>query len=248
MRVRQDTRPFECGQWWGIATHVCRRTAKGVGADQTCRRREARLSFPVRECHDQDGWRHFSDICRSQLPTFGVQPRHERLAFRPVTKWRDSIVASGPEKDFWLRAVALWLQKMSTVRMESERSHCHNRRLQQSQGMSERLTRRRFVRVASAGAAMGTMGLNCSRSSQADDESEKPVFRFLQWNDVHIDETEPPGYRLANEKMKYLVDWANREGTVSSRLGDRSRRHDPRRDAGNVWHRTLSFRRNCWPI
>lgn len=51
-------------------------------------------------------------------------------------------------------------------------------------------------------------------SSQAGNVSEKPLFRFLQWNDVHVDETEPPAYQLANDKMKYLVDWANNEGTV----------------------------------
>ena len=39
--------------------------------------------------------------------------------------------------------------------------------------------------------------------------ARSPLFRFVQWNDVHIDETQPPGYRLANEKMKYLVDWVN---------------------------------------
>ncbi len=79
------------------------------------------------------------------------------------------------------------------------------------QGLSEKLTRRRFVRVAGVGAALGTIGQNCLRSGQASDESETPVFRFLQWNDVHIDQTQPPGYQLANEKMKYLVQWANRE-------------------------------------
>lgn len=78
--------------------------------------------------------------------------------------------------------------------------------------MSKRLTRRRFVRVAGVGAAAGTIGLSHVLSSQASDTGEKPVFRFLQWNDVHIDETEPPDYQLANEKMKYLVDWANQEG------------------------------------
>ena len=80
--------------------------------------------------------------------------------------------------------------------------------------MSRELTRRGFLRSAGAGAATGTIGLNCWRSSQADEDREKPAFRFLQWNDVHIDATQPPAYQLANEKMKYLVEWANREGVV----------------------------------
>jgi calcineurin-like phosphoesterase family protein len=80
--------------------------------------------------------------------------------------------------------------------------------------MPERMTRRRFVHVAGVGTALGVIGENSTRVSRADDEGEKPVFRFLQWNDVHIDETEPPGYQLANEKMKYLVDWANEKGDI----------------------------------
>ena len=79
------------------------------------------------------------------------------------------------------------------------------------QRLSNRLTRRRFVRVVSVGAALGTIGHDCLRSGQASDERKTPLFRFLQWNDVHIDETQPSDYRLANEKMKYLVEWANGE-------------------------------------
>ena len=80
--------------------------------------------------------------------------------------------------------------------------------------MPERLTRRRFVRVAGVGTALGAIGQDYVRASRADDEVEPPVFRFLQWNDVHIDETEPPSYLLANKKMEYLVDWANEKGNV----------------------------------
>ena len=70
--------------------------------------------------------------------------------------------------------------------------------------MPERLTRRRFVQVAGAGTTMGAFGFNCPQTSPADEEHETPVFRFLQWNDVHIDATQPTGYQLANEKMKYV--------------------------------------------
>lgn len=80
--------------------------------------------------------------------------------------------------------------------------------------MQGKITRRRFVRVAGVGTVLGAIGQNCVRMSRADDEGEKPEFRFLQWNDVHIDETEPPDYQLANGKMKYLVNWANEKGDV----------------------------------
>lgn len=32
------------------------------------------------------------------------------------------------------------------------------------------------------------------------------MFRFVQWNDTHIDATTPPDYKLANEKVQYLVE------------------------------------------
>ena len=57
--------------------------------------------------------------------------------------------------------------------------------------------------------ALGTVGQNWLTATQASEPNENPLFRFVQWNDVHIDETQPSSYRLANEKMKYLVDWAN---------------------------------------
>ena len=76
--------------------------------------------------------------------------------------------------------------------------------------MSERLlTRRRFVQVAGVGTALGIAGGSRLSGGRAADSGDSPLFRFLQWNDVHVDATQPPGYRLANKKMAYLVDWAN---------------------------------------
>ena len=76
--------------------------------------------------------------------------------------------------------------------------------------MSDRpLTRRRFVRVAGVGAALGIACGSRPSDGGAADSDDRPLFRFLQWNDVHVDATQPPGYRLANSKMAYLVDWAN---------------------------------------
>jgi len=72
-----------------------------------------------------------------------------------------------------------------------------------------RLTRRGFVQAAGVGMALGAVGQNGLPATRAGEPGEKPLFRFVQWNDVHIDETQPPGYRLANEKMRYLVEWVN---------------------------------------
>ena len=57
--------------------------------------------------------------------------------------------------------------------------------------------------------ALGPVGPNRIAATQASKPSDIPLFRFVQWNDVHIDETQPPGYQLTNEKMRYLVEWIN---------------------------------------
>ena len=76
--------------------------------------------------------------------------------------------------------------------------------------MSEkRLTRRGFVQAAGVGMALGAVGQNCLPATRAGEPDENPLFRFVQWNDVHVDQTQPPGYQSANEKMGYLVDWVN---------------------------------------
>ena len=70
------------------------------------------------------------------------------------------------------------------------------------------LTRRRFLHLAGGTAAVGLLGAVSGRS----DVAEKPRLRFVQWNDTHIDST-PSGsdYRLANEKLDYLVSSLNAE-------------------------------------
>ncbi len=76
--------------------------------------------------------------------------------------------------------------------------------------MSDRLLNRRdFIRVAGSGAALAATGQNSLSTGRDNEAPGNLLFRFVQWNDVHIDETRPPSYRLANEKMRYLVDWAN---------------------------------------
>ncbi len=77
------------------------------------------------------------------------------------------------------------------------------------------LTRRGFVRAAGNGAALAALGQNCLSTGRDNVPVDDLLFRFVQWNDVHIDETRPPSYRLANEKMRYLVDWINKTGRQS---------------------------------
>jgi hypothetical protein len=71
------------------------------------------------------------------------------------------------------------------------------------------MDRRRFARLVGAGAALGfleRLGLPLAR---ADEAAPSPLFRFVQWNDTHVDATRPSAYRLANEKAAYLADWVN---------------------------------------
>lgn len=79
-----------------------------------------------------------------------------------------------------------------------------------------RVTRRDFIRVSGSGAAFAAIGQGCSEKDRDDGSSTEPLFRFVQWNDVHIDETRPPSYHLANEKMRYLVEWIRQAGRKSS--------------------------------
>ena len=77
--------------------------------------------------------------------------------------------------------------------------------------MSDRLlSRRDLIRVAGSGAVLAATGRNSLSTGRDNGALGDLLFRFIQWNDVHIDETRPSSYRLANEKMRYLVDWANK--------------------------------------
>jgi predicted MPP superfamily phosphohydrolase len=69
------------------------------------------------------------------------------------------------------------------------------------------LTRRRFLHAAGGVAAAGLLGPAFGRCDAT--AAEKPRLRFVQWNDTHVDSHTPSDYRLANEKMKYLVDSLN---------------------------------------
>ena len=47
---------------------------------------------------------------------------------------------------------------------------------------------------------MAAIDLSRGVSAAAPPEAEQPLFRFVQWNDIHIDATPPSDYKLANEK------------------------------------------------
>jgi hypothetical protein len=74
------------------------------------------------------------------------------------------------------------------------------------------VTRRQFVRTAGVAAAAGLLAPVCGRSYGAVATPEKPLLRFVQWNDVHVDSdlsSDFPRRARANEKMKYLVKSLN---------------------------------------
>lgn len=52
--------------------------------------------------------------------------------------------------------------------------------------------------------AGGALPLLAGRLSSAP-PAGKRLFRFLQWNDQHVDATQPPAYARANEKQEYLT-------------------------------------------
>jgi hypothetical protein len=59
------------------------------------------------------------------------------------------------------------------------------------------------------GSAIGAIGVSHGVSAAAPSAAERPLFRFVQWNDTHIDASTPSGYKLANEKAQYLVESLN---------------------------------------
>lgn len=69
-----------------------------------------------------------------------------------------------------------------------------------------RFSRRCFLAGAAIGSAMGAIELRRGVSAAAPSEVERPLFRFVQWNDTHIDSTTPSDYKSANEKAEYLVE------------------------------------------
>ena len=63
------------------------------------------------------------------------------------------------------------------------------------------LIHRRFLHVAALTLALGVW---CSLAARFA-VGEEPLLRFVQLNDTHVDSRAPSDYRLANEKLRYLV-------------------------------------------
>ncbi len=79
----------------------------------------------------------------------------------------------------------------------------------------QHVTRRRFIQLAGSSAALGVIGKHCQPLGNAGEPGEKPLFRFVQWNDLHVDVTRSRARRLADEKVTYLVEWINAAGRSS---------------------------------
>jgi predicted MPP superfamily phosphohydrolase len=56
--------------------------------------------------------------------------------------------------------------------------------------------------MAGTAAAAGVLGRFAARSHAAE---ARPLLRFVQLNDAHVDSKKPSDYRLANAKLRYLV-------------------------------------------
>jgi 3',5'-cyclic AMP phosphodiesterase CpdA len=68
------------------------------------------------------------------------------------------------------------------------------------------ISRQRALCVAGHVVAVGLLlGAVTSRL----EAEEKPQFTFVQWNDTHVEVASPPWFRLANEKVDYLVTSLN---------------------------------------
>ncbi len=65
---------------------------------------------------------------------------------------------------------------------------------------SSRLWRNAFIGFAVAMVGAVAITVNAD---------EKPLFSFVQWNDMHVQAATPREFRLANEKMDYLVESLN---------------------------------------
>jgi len=70
-------------------------------------------------------------------------------------------------------------------------------------------SRRFFLKIAGSSVAIASLGILGSSSTRADQSDDVPLFRFVQWNDLHVDARKPSTYLLANDKAAWLIDWIN---------------------------------------
>jgi len=64
-----------------------------------------------------------------------------------------------------------------------------------------RLARRWFLRSAIAAGVIAS----CHGAATAASPTAKPLFRFMQWNDTHVEATEPSAYPRCNERLRHAV-------------------------------------------
>jgi len=67
------------------------------------------------------------------------------------------------------------------------------------------VTRRRFIQAASA----TTIPTAQTPTAAADPKDKTALFRFVQWNDLHVENFTPSDYELANRKTDYLTESLN---------------------------------------
>jgi hypothetical protein len=73
----------------------------------------------------------------------------------------------------------------------------------------ERFTHHSLAHAVRVGVILGALETTRLATAQASRPAELALFRVVQWNDAHVDETQPPGHRMTNKKMTYWVGWAN---------------------------------------
>ncbi|MBN1912508.1 MAG: metallophosphoesterase [Pirellulales bacterium] len=64
------------------------------------------------------------------------------------------------------------------------------------------ISRRRFIQGTMATAA----ALSCSGRAMSAPSNEKPLLRFMQWNDTHVQAKEPNAYRRANARLEHVIN------------------------------------------
>jgi hypothetical protein len=72
------------------------------------------------------------------------------------------------------------------------------------------MTRRRFLHAAGL-AALPCLRRRVRRSGAHREYGDRPRLRFVQWNDTHVQAASRTAYRLANEKLAWLVETVNAE-------------------------------------
>ena len=76
-----------------------------------------------------------------------------------------------------------------------------------SENTVARLTRRQFIQAAAASAT--TVPMTPTAKALPVPSNKSPLFRFVQWNDLHVEDYTPNDYELANKKACHLAKSLN---------------------------------------